>query len=147
MRNATVTVQNVVTYDVVVGVDNTDLRLKPGMTANVTITTANRADAIRVPTSALRFRPPADAGSGSGTVAAAGATADGGRRVWGLDDGTPRAVPVKIGIADDRFTEVLDGLASGDRVIVALRREATQPTAGTLPSFAPTAPRGGRSMR
>jgi HlyD family secretion protein len=147
VRNAPVTVQNVVTYDVVVGVDNTELRLKPGMTANVTITTASRPDAIRVPTSALRFRPPADAGSGSGAVAAAGAASDGGRRVWVLDDGSPRSVPVKTGIADDRFTEILDGLASGERVIVALRRETTQPTAGTLPSFAPAAPRGGRSMR
>src|SRR3989442_819944 len=59
VRNAPLTVQNVVTYDVV-SVDNRDLLLKPGMTANVTIATATRPDALRVSTSALRFRPPAD---------------------------------------------------------------------------------------
>ncbi len=58
VRNAPVAVQNVVTYDVLVGVDNADLRLKPGMTANITITTASLPDVLRVPTSALRFRPP-----------------------------------------------------------------------------------------
>ena len=144
VRNAPITVQNVVTYDVVVDVANPDLQLKPGMTANVTITSAERDDAIRVPTSALRFRPPADAG-GAGAAAAAGPTAAGPRRVWVLDgDGAPRPVAVTTGITDDRFTEIVDGLADGDRVIVALRRETTRPTAGTLPSFAPAAPRGGR---
>jgi HlyD family secretion protein len=68
VRNAPLTVQNVVTYDVVVSVDNRDLLLKPGMTANVTIATATRPDALRVSTSALRFRPPAD---GDGGAAAA----------------------------------------------------------------------------
>src|SRR5690349_674167 len=63
VRNAPVTVQNVVTYDVIVSVDNADLRLKPGMTANVTIATATRPDALRVSTSALRFRPPAPEGA------------------------------------------------------------------------------------
>src|SRR5205814_10465586 len=87
VRNAHVTVQNVVTYDVLVGVENRELRLKPGMTANVTITTASRPDALRVPTSALRFRPPAGAGE-SGAAAAADAPAEGGARGWvaGADD-------------------------------------------------------------
>jgi HlyD family secretion protein len=57
VRNAPITVQNVVTYDVVIAVDNPKLELKPGMTANVTVTTAKRDDALRVPVRALRFKP------------------------------------------------------------------------------------------
>ena len=57
VRNAPVSIQNVVTYDVIVEVDNSDLELKPGMTATVAITTAHRDDALRVPLRALRFRP------------------------------------------------------------------------------------------
>lgn len=73
IRNAAQTVQNVVTYDAVIDVDNGDLRLRPGMTATVTILYAERDDAVAVPNAALRFRPPAEvasvlapAGSGSG---------------------------------------------------------------------------------
>jgi len=137
VRNAPVTVQNVVTYDVVVGVENEDLRLKPGMTANVTITTASRPDALRVPTGALRFRPPAAAGD-SGSAAAADAPGERGPRVWviGADD-HPRAVGVTTGIADDRFTEVTGGLREGDRVITALHRSAPPAPTGSAPSFAP----------
>ena len=58
IRNSATTVQNVVTYDAVIDVDNADLRLRPGMTANVTIVYADRRDALAVPNAALRFRPP-----------------------------------------------------------------------------------------
>src|SRR5207244_11430788 len=57
VRNAPITVQNVVTYDVVIAVDNPGLELKPGMTANVSITTAKRDQALRIPVRALRFHP------------------------------------------------------------------------------------------
>jgi len=60
IRNAPQTVQNVVTYDAVIDVENPELKLKPGMTANVTFTYARRDDVVRVPNAALRFRPPAD---------------------------------------------------------------------------------------
>jgi HlyD family secretion protein len=137
VRNAPVTVQNVVTYDVVVSVDNSDLRLKPGMTANVSVTTASRSDALRIATSALRFRPPADS-SKPGAAAAAEARDHHGARVWLLDPaGHPRAVPVTVGIADDRFTEVTSGVQEGDRVIVALRRPPAPPSGARAPSFAP----------
>src|SRR5262249_25845756 len=100
VRNAPVTVQNVVTYDVLVRVDNADLRLKPGMTANVTIATATRPDVLRAMTSALRFRPPDD-GSSAGDAEAAGRREPPGSRVWVVgDDGRPRAVGVQTGIAD-----------------------------------------------
>ncbi len=57
IRNAAQTVQNVVTYDAVIDVDNTDLKLRPGMTANVNFVFANRENVLRVPNAALRFRP------------------------------------------------------------------------------------------
>src|SRR5690242_2777614 len=60
IRNAPQTVQNVVTYDAVIDVDNPDLKLKPGMTANVTFVFAEKNDVVRVPNAALRFRPPSD---------------------------------------------------------------------------------------
>jgi len=136
VRNAPVTVQNVVTYDVIVSVDNADLRLKPGMTANVTIATATRPDALRVSTSALRFRPPAPEGAGDAHAADAADTST--PRVWVLDaDDHPRPVSIRTGIADDRYTEVTDGLREGERVIVALRRETAAAPQGRPPSFGP----------
>lgn len=65
IRNAPVTVQNVVTYDAVIDVDNPDLKLRPGMTATVTFTYANRENVLRVPNSALRWKPAADAAASS----------------------------------------------------------------------------------
>jgi HlyD family secretion protein len=58
IRNSPTTIQNVVTYEAVIDVDNEDLRLKPGMTANVSVVVDRREDALRVPNAALRFRPP-----------------------------------------------------------------------------------------
>ncbi|MCL2725318.1 MAG: efflux RND transporter periplasmic adaptor subunit [Polyangiaceae bacterium] len=69
IRNAAQTVQNVVTYDAVIDVDNTDQRLRPGMTATVTIIYAERDDAIAVPNAALRFRPPPEAAAAVGSAA------------------------------------------------------------------------------
>jgi HlyD family secretion protein len=135
VRNAPVTVQNVVTYDVILHVDNKELRLKPGMTANVTITTASRPDALRVANSALRFRPPADLG---GAGARAAEAERGGPRVWVLDhDDHPRPVALETGIADDRFTEVTGGLSEGQRVIVAMQRQAAPTVEGRPPGFMP----------
>jgi HlyD family secretion protein len=58
IRNSPITVQNVVTYDTVIGVTNSDFKLKPGMTATVSITTAQRTNALKIPNAALRFKPP-----------------------------------------------------------------------------------------
>ena len=58
VRNAPTTVQNVVTYDTVIAVKNDELKLKPGMTANVSIIVAQRDNALKIPNAALRFRPP-----------------------------------------------------------------------------------------
>lgn len=102
IRNAAQTVQNVVTYDAVIDVSNPDLKLKPGMTANVTFVTAHKDDVLTVPNAALRFRPPAPpegaargnwrgqggasaqagAGAPQGAGAQAGAGAQGGPGAW-----------------------------------------------------------------
>ncbi|MFM8409183.1 MAG: efflux RND transporter periplasmic adaptor subunit, partial [Alphaproteobacteria bacterium] len=112
VRNAPTTVQNVVTYDVVLDVDNRDGTLKPGMTANVRIVVDRVADSLLVPTAALRFRPP-DADDGGPTSAPGPrATADGSPgtrragRVWRLDGEQPVAVPVVVGLSDETTTAI-----------------------------------------
>jgi HlyD family secretion protein len=114
VRQSPQTVQNVVTYDVVVGVDNSDLALKPGMTAATRIVIDQRDDVIRVPSQALRFSP-----------GGASAATQGQPQVWVLRDGQPVAVPVTTGLDDDSFTEIVKGeLKPDDRVIVAEQRGA-----------------------
>ena len=113
VRQSPQTVQNVVTYDVVVGVDNDDLALVPGMTASTQIIIDQRKDVLRVPNQALRYAP--------GGLSATGA---GGARtqpqVWVLRDGRPVAVTVATGLTDDNFTEIVEGdLQPGDQVISA----------------------------
>lgn len=136
VRNSPVNVQNVVTYDVLISVDNEDLRLKPGMTANVSITTARRDDAVRIPTAALRFRPPAEA---SGTGAIAAAPPAGGQTVWVPgDDGKPRPVAVTTGVSDERFTEVTGGVVEGDRVVTGLMQAAEADAALPRSPFMPS---------
>jgi len=120
IRNAPITVQNVVTYDVVVKVDNSDLRLKPGMTANVSIVTARMADALKISNLALRFRMPAEK-SGSGAAAAPSAPPPDqkGTSIWVLENKTPKRVPIRTGISDGTYTEVVSGdLKEGQEVII-----------------------------
>ena len=86
IRNAPQTNQNVITYDTVIGVDNTDLKLRPGMTANVSVITAQRNNALKIPNAALRFHPPesAEAKKVAGVAAASnGVPATGGLRGGG----------------------------------------------------------------
>lgn len=110
--NAT-TQQNVVTYNVVVNVANPDLALMPGMTANLRVLVETRHDVLRVPTTALRFRP------------AAGSAVEGGGKsrgaaVYRLIDGKPVREAVKTGISDKAYTQIVSGrLKPGDAVIVA----------------------------
>ena len=81
IRNAPVSVQNVVTYDAVIDVENPDLELKPGMTANVSVVYSERIDVLAVPNAALRFRPPASlVGSASATPSSTWGGGRGGRR-------------------------------------------------------------------
>ncbi len=172
VRYSPQTLQNVVTYDAVVSVDNAELKLRPGMTADVTFLIEKRDDAIVVPNAALRFRPPPDvlaqigfkgppeggrAGGAAGgrtggerTGAAGEQTATAGtaprseilsgdassrgegrrgrgaeranrRMVWKIGaSGLPEPARVTIGISDGRQTEIVDGLAEGDRIITGI---------------------------
>ncbi|QFU17142.1 efflux RND transporter periplasmic adaptor subunit [Microvirga thermotolerans] len=127
------TVQNVVTYTAVIGVQNTDLSLLPGMTANLQIVTDERDDVLRVPNAALRFRPAGTVAAAARSAAADGADAPQRRRggtraaadpgmegrVYRLVNGAPELVPLRIGVTDGDYTEVLRGsLKEGDTVIV-----------------------------
>jgi HlyD family secretion protein len=108
------TVQNVVTYDVVVGVDNSDLALVPGMTASSEIVVAQRDNVLRVPDQALRYAPSAL------LAAPSTAGAKSGQQVWLLRDGEPNAVSVVTGLDDGNFTEIVQGdLNAGDQIITA----------------------------
>jgi HlyD family secretion protein len=113
VRQAPITVQNVVTYNVVIGVDNRDLLLFPGMTANVRILVDEKKNVATIPARALRFDPHgtrAQAGDGDG---------NGGPHVYVLRDGRAQAVPITTGIDDGTRVEVAGGaLALGDPVIV-----------------------------
>jgi HlyD family secretion protein len=128
------TQQNVVTYDVVVSVDNLDQALMPGMTAYVNIVIAQRKDVLRVPNAALRFRP-SDAGSRQDKTRNSGdKPKEEGRgkdradaipmgTVYVLENGQPKAVRISVGITDNRMTEVLGGeIKDGDAVIVEDRQ-------------------------
>jgi len=116
VRNAPITVQNVVTYDVVVQVGNPELKLKPGMTANVSIILEDKKGVLRVPNAALRFRPPEKSREKAEQKAPAEQK---GAAVWVLEDKTPKRLSVKAGISDGNYTEILSGdLKEGDAVIV-----------------------------
>jgi len=114
VRQSPQTVQNVVTYDVVVSADNSDLALKPGLTAATRIVTEQRDRVIRVPNQALRYVP---------TAIAAPETRQPG--IWVLRNGKPDAVQVTTGLDDDDFTEIVGGeLKAGDKVIVGERQNS-----------------------
>lgn len=132
VRNAPINIQNVVTYDVVITVRNPELKLKPGMTANVTIVTARKENPLRVPNGALRFRMP--------NVPTDRKAA----RVWVLDPNhQPRQVDVSTGIADSLFTEIVsDTLREGDPVILGIETEEEQSKKQLPPGFEP-----GRGLR
>ena len=117
VRQSPNTIQNVVTYAVVIGVNNGDLALFPGMTASTRIIVEERIDVLRVPNQALRFVPRRVAALGTGT-----ASKEKTQQVFVLRDSGPVAVPVVAGVDDGTFTEIVDGdLHPGDRVIISER--------------------------
>jgi HlyD family secretion protein len=122
VRQSPQTVQNVVTFDVVVSVDNSDLDLKPGMTAATRIIVDQRSDVMRAPSQALRFTP---GGTAAGAAASGAVPGSPQAQVWVLRGGSPTAVPVDIGLDDESFVEIVGGnLKPGDQVIVAEQRQA-----------------------
>jgi HlyD family secretion protein len=140
VRQAPITVQNVVTYDVVVNVDNPELLLKPGMTANVTIVTAHRDNVLRIPMDALRFAP---AGTPLSEANALDGAASGRHaRVWVPSiGGAIQPVSVTIGLDDGSNVELIDSqLHAGDRVVT----DEISTVAKTAVSSSPLTGGGGR---
>ncbi len=135
-RQAPISVQNVVTYDVVIQVDNRDLKLMPGMTANVSIIITTVRDALRITNAAMRFRfSERPAGAGAGAKAGAGAPEKKGPSVWVLEDGKPKRLNITPGISDGNYTEIVSGeLKEGQAVIVeSLKKNNTKTQAPSGP--------------
>jgi len=148
VRNAAIMVQNVVTYDAVVGVNNEELLLKPGMTANVEFLVSHKTGVLKIPNAALRFRPPSErqpvqvaatqaagnspSGAGGGARRTGGPNAGQGQRnregggnrqgtVYVLREQQAAPVRVRLGVSDGSFTEIAGGeIKEGDQVILAL---------------------------
>lgn len=142
VRNAATMVQSVVTYDTVIDVENPELKLRPGMTANVSIIIAHRQDALRIPNAAFRYQPSESiAMARSANPAPASGKRDGSRTAAPAEShpsaprvpdavtrvvyrlgpsGTPVPAKIVAGISDSIFTELIDGLRDGDEVIVGV---------------------------
>ena len=148
VRNAPINVQNVITYDVVVAVDNPKLELRPGMTATITITTAKADDALLLPVRALRFRPERSTGSQAKPSRTPGNdnTAKRSPRspvVWiPQPDGTLKRVKVQTGVQNESYAELVSGdLQEKDPVVVAYKH--AEPAPSTSPQRPPAFMGGG----
>lgn len=133
IRNAATTVQNVVTYDVVLNVKNPELKLRPGMTANVSIITEEKDGVLKIPNAALRFKmtvPP----SKMKTIEDLKQKWKGMTMVWTVDEEKkPKPTFIKTGISDGKYTEMVKGrLKEGDLVVTELQsdKEKKSPPAG-----------------
>jgi HlyD family secretion protein len=163
IRNAPQTLQNVVTYDAVIDIDNSELKLKPGMTANVTFNYADRQDVLRISNAALRFKPSADAlpsvsatavaassgSAGPGAGGRGGGGRGGGERkdkdsdkrtVWLQSGAGLSPLTIQLGVSDGSFTEIVSGdLKEGDSVVTAVSSgdTASKPASGAPPAAGP----------
>ena len=136
VRQAPITVQNVVTYDVVVNVDNPELLLKPGMTANVNIVTARAKDVVRLPIDALRFVPHGHAEDANGAQAADVPGTQ--TTVWVPKGHRLKPVSITTGLSDGTWVEMKEGdLVNGDLVVTGEARstEKQSSSAGGRPPF------------
>ena len=137
------TTSNVVTYEVVVAAPNPDLKLKPGLTANITITTEEKNDIIVIPSKALKFNPQSDQASNSGSN---GGGLSSSKSVWISESGNKiREAFVKTGSSDGIHTEIIEGLKEGDRVVTGIRSAAdvdadTQNSSAQSNPFMPARP-------
>lgn len=116
VRQEATTMNNVVTYEVVISAPNADLKLKPGLTANVTIYTAERKGVLSVPSKALRFTPQKETVGKMKIVDAANAK----NKVWTIEGNSIVAHKVNIGMTDGTNTQIVGGIAEGTKVITGL---------------------------
>lgn len=128
---------NVVTYTAILTVDNSELLLRPGMTATAQIVTQETPDALAVPNAALRYQPPRTRESQGFSITSifmprmprfersSNAAADGERTIYVLENGAPKPVTIKTGVSDGKLTEVVSGdLKAGDEVITSSKQAA-----------------------
>lgn len=113
VRQNPVTTNNVVTYEVVISAPNADLKLKPGLTASITIFTLERSGVMSVPAAALRFTPEPDLFGDKYVIR--DTTAE--KKLWTLDGNVLTAHPVQTGVSDGTRTEVINGLAEGTTIV------------------------------
>lgn len=114
IRNQPVITDNVVTYDVVVLVDNPELKLKPGMTAEVSILVSEKINVLRIPKAAIRFIPPPGSNIIEGDK-----EIENGSVIWvESDGGVIKPVEIKIGAGNEDYVEVLRGLEEGEEIII-----------------------------
>lgn len=121
VRMEAATESSVVTYEVVITASNPDLKLKPGLTANVTIYTLDRQNVLAVPSKALRFVPDEGILEKAGYTVSGTASTD--RTVWLCNGNVLEPVPVQTGATDGENTEILSGLRAGDKVAVGIKAE------------------------
>lgn len=116
VRQEATTTNNVVTYEVVISAPNKDLKLKPGLTANVTIYTLEKPDVLSVPNKALRFSPTREL-IGNAQIK----DCNGSKKVWTFSNNVFVAHPVKVGISDGVNTEILGGISKGSKIITEVK--------------------------
>lgn len=144
VRQEATTTNNVVTYEVVISAPNADLKLKPGLTANVTIYTAERKGVLSVPSKALRFTPQKET---VGKMKIVDQTGNAKNKVWTIEGNSIVAHKVNIGMTDGTNTQILNGISAGIKVVTGLNvtggeQEEEQANASSERSpFAP-GPRG-----
>jgi HlyD family secretion protein len=130
--NQPLVVQNVVTYDAIIRVKNPDLKLKPGMTANITIKVGHQDKVLKLPNAALRYTPEKSSGTANPPKSEKADTA----KVWVLNDGKSVPVTVTLGLNDGSYTEVVSGgLNAGDEVIVEKIQKNGSSQGGGRPPF------------
>ncbi len=113
VRQVATTESNVVTYEVVISAQNNDLKLKPGLTANVTIFTKEAKNVLSVPTKALQFTPNEKMLTKEQSIQ----DCQGKNKVWVLENNVFRAIPVTTGITNGTLTEITGGLKAGQQIV------------------------------
>lgn len=141
VRQEATTTNNVVTYEVVISAPNADLKLKPGLTANVTIYTAERKGVLSVPSKALRFTPQKETVGKMKIVDVANAK----NKVWTIESNSIVAHKVNIGMTDGTNTQIVGGIAEGTKIVTGLNvmggeEEKPMEAQGESSPFAPGPP-------